>query len=125
MNRQQRRRNCQETERPDSLRNATLVLAAVLAVAVGVFAVQNESRHSSLSATEHDTTGPVPGFTAETLQIAGSFICGCESCSEHELATCACPSAIEEKKMIQAALSHGTPRMISTLQARYGGLKEN
>lgn len=104
--------------------NKAIVGLIVGAVVVG-FVVMLVGRGGS---GQDAAVGPAfasPAFAAEVQEVAAQFWCGCGSCQEPELADCTCPTAVEEKQLIDRELRKGAPRseVIRTVYRRYGKIK--
>jgi hypothetical protein len=64
-------------------------------------------------------------YSAAVLDVASRFLCGCGSCDVPELADCVCPTAIQEKDLIEEELRNGRPTgdILKLVDGRYGELK--
>lgn len=71
-------------------------------------------------------TSPAPrAYASDVLDVASRFYCGCGSCDVPELADCVCPTAIQEKDLIEAELRKGRPTgdILRLVDGRFGHLK--
>lgn len=96
--------------------------AAVLLI--GLAAIVGRVSNSEPSAPAGLQTG-TRTFGPEVREIASKFLCSCGTCDVPELADCVCPTAIEEKALIERELELGTPQtqVVELVQRRYGRLK--
>lgn len=64
-------------------------------------------------------------FDMQVYDVASKFLCSCGSCNDNELASCTCPTAIEEKTFIDDHLKRGVSKgeVIRHVNNRYGHIK--
>ena len=64
-------------------------------------------------------------FDMQVYDVASKFLCSCGSCNDNELASCSCPTAIEEKTFIDDHLKRGVQQteVIRHVNNRYGHIK--
>jgi len=64
-------------------------------------------------------------FDMQVYDVASKFLCSCGSCNDNELASCTCPTAIEEKTFIDDHLKRGVSKaeVIRHVNNHYGHIK--
>lgn len=64
-------------------------------------------------------------FDMQVYNVASKFLCSCGSCNDNELASCTCPTALEEKVFIDDHLKRGVLEgdVIRHVNNRYGHIK--
>lgn len=92
-----------------------------VAVLVVVFIQNSKETHPAQQAI------PVAdrAFDMQVYDVASKFLCSCGSCQDNELASCTCPTAIEEKAFIDDHLKRGVSKseVIRHVNNQYGHIK--
>ena len=109
--------------RAQSGRTGVRTLAYVFgAIAIGlVIAMALKPESTPRSSAER----PTRTFSLQVREVAQKFLCGCGACDVPELVDCVCPTAIEEKELIERELDGGrsTGDALKAVNDRYGQIK--